>query len=75
MPDLEAWGLQASDHLVHGISHPARAQGGMVQAGIAALQAQLLAVAEVNTQRLLWAAGNIQPSLPIGTAYVAPAAD
>ena len=61
-------------HLVHSISQSAWAQGGMVQAVVTPLQAQLAAVAELNTQCGGMAACNVKPHLPFVSAGIAPAA-
>jgi len=72
-PHLQGWRLHVLGHLVHGISHPARTQGGMIQTMITSLETELAGVAELNAERGCMAACNVKPDSPLCPAGIAPA--
>ena len=71
---LQGWGVEVFCHLVHSIGQSAWAQGGVVQAVVTPLEAQLAGVAELHTQGGGMAACNVKPHLPLCSAGIAPAA-
>ena len=70
---LQGWKLHVLCHLLHGISHPARPQGGMIQTMITSLETQLAAVTEFYAERGCMAACNMKPHSALCPASIAPA--